>query len=209
MKILMILIAMTLYITPGLAQNSSEVIRELHKVSVKEMVQAKGYTYMLVSENGKEWWVAAPKMNPVIGATYYYLGEMQMKDFKSKELDRTFDSVSFVEGLLFEEIYKEGKYPVSGGTTIANLYLKKDELEGKTVKVRGKVTKFNEDIMSKNWIHLNDGTNILGNRDFIVTSKSSAKVGEVVTFEGKLSKDVDLGSGYTFEILMEEAKVLK
>ena len=198
-----------LYFTPGYAQNSDEVVRELHKVKVKEMSQTKSYTYMLVAENGKEWWVAAPKMNPVIGATYYYLGEMQMKDFYSKELDRTFDSLSFVEGLLFEEIFKEGKYPVSGGTTIANMYMEKDKLDGQIVTVRGKVTKFNEDIMDKNWIHLDDGTNILGNRDFVATSKTAVKVGDVVTLSGKIAKNVDLGHGYTFEVLMQEARVVK
>ena len=210
MRFIYTLLLVALIFTTGWAQTSIDKSKTgLHKVTAKEVIQSNAYTYMLVVEDEKEWWIAAPKITPVIGAVYYYLGEMEMKNFKSKELNRTFDMVNFVEGLLFEDIYEEGKFPVKGGATIADLYIYKDDYEDKVVKVRGKVTKFNEDIMGKNWIHLNDGTNVLGNRDFIVTSQASAKVGEVVTFEGKLSKHVDLGSGYTFEVLMEDAKVLK
>lgn len=182
---------------------------ELHRVIVKELIQTEAYTYLFVKEDSDERWLAAPKMSPVIGAVYYYLGEMEMKNFESKELDRTFESVIFIDDLVFEEIYKEGKYPLKGGTTIADLYINKKEYEGKVVKVRGKVTKYNDNIMGKNWIHLNDGTNSLGNRDFVVTSKMETKVGDVITVEGKLSIHVDLGSGYRYEVLMEEAKVLK
>ena len=75
--------------------------------------------------------------------------------------------------------------------------------------VRGRVTRYNDNIMGKNWIHIKDGTNVLGNRDFVFASKENVQVGDVVTFEGKISIDLDLGSGYRFEVLMEEAKVLQ
>jgi hypothetical protein len=205
MKYLYAVIALLFFI-PGKGQMSPST---LHRVVVEEMIQTKAYTYLRVKEDSKENWLAAPKMTPVIGAVYYYLGEMEMKNFESKELSRTFDSVTFVEDLVFEEIYKEGKYPVKGGTTIANLYINKNDYDGKLVKVRGKVTKYNDNIMGKNWIHLNDGTNSLGNRDFVITSKMETKVGDVITVEGKLSIHVDLGSGYRYEVMIEEAKVLE
>ena len=208
MKIFYTLIALTLLVSTSKGQQQYAP-SELHKVVAKEMIQTKAYTYLLVEENESEHWLAVSKMTPVIGAVYYYLGEMEMKNFESKELQRTFDSIIFIEDLVYEEIYLEGKYPVKGGTTIANLYINKNDHDGKVVKVRGKVTKYNDNIMGKNWIHLYDGTNGLGNRDFVVTSQDEVKVGDVVTIEGKISIHVDLGSGYMYEVLMEEAKVLK
>ena len=201
-----IFISIILISTSAYTQDSSN---ELHRVTVKESIQTNSYTYLLVEENDSEWWIAAPKMTPVSDAVYYYLGEMKMKNFHSKELDRDFESVTFVEDLVFEEIYRSGKYPIKGGVTIANLFINKDEYDGQVIKVRGKVTKYNDNIMGKNWIHLNDGTNVLGNRDFVVTSSMTTKVGEIITVKGKIFKHVDLGHGYKYEILMEEATIEK
>ena len=121
-----IFISIILISTSAYTQDSSN---ELHRVTVKESIQTNSYTYLLVEENDSEWWVAAPKMTPVSNAVYYYLGEMKIKNFHSKELDRDFESVTFVEDLVFEEIYQSGKYPVEGGVTIANLFINKDEYE--------------------------------------------------------------------------------
>lgn len=183
---------------------------DLHKVEVVEIIQTKNYTYIQVAENNEKRWIASPLIDDAkIGATYYYQGDLLMKNFNSKELNRTFESVTFVEGLVPEQIYSNGQYPVKGGTTITDLFNNKDMYDGQIIKVRGKVTKFNENILSKNWIHLDDGTNILGKKDFVVTSQSAVQVGDIVTFQGKISKHVDLGHGYKFEVLMEDAKLLK
>jgi GW (Gly-Tryp) dipeptide domain len=98
--------------------------------------------------------------------------------------------------------------PVAGGVTIAQLYAGKKSFEGKTVKIKGQVVKYTPMVMGKNWIHIQDGTENGGKFDLTVTSTSEVKVGDVVTLEGKISIDKDLGYGYFFEVLMEEA-VLK
>ncbi|MCX6291682.1 MAG: hypothetical protein NT126_07945 [Bacteroidetes bacterium] len=40
-----------------------------------------------------------------------------------------------------------------------------------------------------------------------ITIDREVKVGDVVTVEGKISLDKDFGSGYFFEVLMEDAKI--
>jgi len=95
-----------------------------------------------------------------------------------------------------------------GGISIAELYAKKNNYAGKTVKIKGQVTKYTPAVMNKNWIHIQDGTDDNGKFDLAVTSESEVKVGDIVTVEGKISLNKDLGYGYFFEVIMEDA-VLK
>jgi len=72
----------------------------LHKVTIKEALDATAYSYLLVTEGEKEYWIAVPLTKVEIGKTYSYEGGTEMKNFESKDLKRTFDSVFFVEGLI-------------------------------------------------------------------------------------------------------------
>ncbi len=92
-----------------------------------------------------------------------------------------------------------------GGITIAQLFSKKDTYAGKTVKIKGQVTKFTPMVMNKNWIHIQDGTDFSGKFDLTITTDADAKVGDVVTMEGKIGLNKDLGYGYFFDVIMEEA----
>lgn len=57
----------------------------------------------------------------------------------------------------------------------------------------------------QNWFHLKDGTAFLGKNDIVITSEQEFKIGEKATFEGLLSLDKDFGSGYFFEVILENA----
>ena len=91
--------------------------------------------------------------------------------------------------------------------TIAELFSKKELYSGKTVKIKGQVTKYSPEIMNKNWIHLQDGTDDHGKFDLVITSSGSVKTGDVVVFEGKIDLNKDFGYGYFFEVMMEDAVV--
>ena len=199
----------------------------LHEVIVEEVLQTSEYTYLRVKENDSEQWLAVPKTRAEIGGTYYHDGGMEMKNFESKELSRTFETVFFLEGIRAEpETPKKPASPASqhvpkpkaekkditidpveDGITIAELFSNKESYAGKIVKIRGQVTKFSAAIMGKNWIHLQDGTDHSGNYDLTVTANTELKVGDTVTVEGKISLDLDLGFGYFYEVIMEDAVV--
>lgn len=198
-----------------------------HRVTVKEVLNANAYTYLLVTESEKEYWIAIPKTEVKVGKTYTYEGGMEMKKFESKDLKRTFDSVLFVEGIIdpnppavtetattllkvtsSNELSK-GITLAKGGISIYDLYSTKDKLAGKTVILTGKVIKFMPDIMSKNWIHLQDGTSYNGFNDITITSLAKVKVDEIVTLKGTVVLNKDLGSGYKYDILIEDAVVVK
>jgi hypothetical protein len=229
---------MTLSQSCSNSKKKSEKNPNIHEVVVKEAIQAGEYTYLRVTEGDAEKWLAAPSCNPVVGTTYYYKGGMEMKDFKSKELNRTFESVYFIDnfsstpisdsasavnvvrdnpqGDMAKHIAKTTSEkvnvkiaPAVGGVTIADLYKNKAAYAGKSVKVRGKVTKINAAIMNKNWIHLQDGTEFDNNFDLTVTSLSEVANGDTVIAEGKIGLDKDFGYNYTYKILMEDAVVKK
>ena len=63
--------------------------------------------------------------------------------------------------------------------------------------------------MGKNWIHIQDGSGDSNNFDLTITTQDQAKVGDVVTFEGTIGTKKDFGYGYLYEVIMEDAKLLK
>lgn len=96
-----------------------------------------------------------------------------------------------------------------GGKTIAEIYAGKKDLAGKPVTLRGKVVKYNAEIMGKNWVHVQDGTGAAGSNDITVTTKSAAKVGDTVLVQGTLELEKDFGYGYKYALLIEDATITK
>jgi len=90
--------------------------------------------------------------------------------------------------------------------TISELYAQKGKLDARKVRVRGKVVKVSQNIMKRNWIHLQDGTGdaAKGTFDLTTTSSSVPKVGEVVVAEGILRQNKDFGAGYRYKVILEE-----
>ena len=81
--------------------------------------------------------------------------------------------------------------------------------EGKTIQLRGEIVKFNPEIMNKNWVHLQDGSDFDGKFDLTFTSDESFEVGSVVTVEGVLALNLDFGYGYSYEVLLENATAVR
>lgn len=89
---------------------------------------------------------------------------------------------------------------------ISDLLANKKNFSGKTIMVKGQVTKYNPEIMGKNWIHIQDGSEFEGSFDLTITTDKQVSVGETITFEGRIVLDKDFGYGYFYNVLMEEAK---
>ncbi len=94
-----------------------------------------------------------------------------------------------------------------GGKTVQEIYQEKDKLNGKRVTLRGKVVKYNEAVMGKNWLHLRDATSKEPANDLVVTTQTKTKVGDTVLVEGNVTLDKDLGGGYRYDVIIEDAKV--
>jgi len=98
---------------------------------------------------------------------------------------------------------------MADGVTVAQLFEKKAELDGKPVKFRGRVVKANSGILGKNWMHIQDGTGAAGTNDITVTSETGfAPKGSLVVIEGTLGLDRDFGAGYSYAVIVENANVV-
>lgn len=209
----------------------------MKKVIVQEVLQVKSYTYLKVLEEGELKWLAAPKLEAEIGEIFYYKGGMEMPNFESEELGRTFESVYFLTFITSEstvdidkgmtdpekaseEVEENVKAPTldpievnldlaEGGIRIGDLFKEYQKYNGQKVRIRGEVTKFNGSIMGRNWIHFQDGTSHEGAYDLMVTSQKDVRVGDQVIFEGLISLDKDFGAGYFYPIIMEEADLVE
>jgi len=217
----------------------------VNKVIVQGVKQVSEYTYLLVKKDSlgvllhDTLWIALPKMEASAGDTFYYTGGFFMYDLRSRDLNRTFKKILFLQKISKTAIAEEkitmpanphtsgetadsNKYakpatvkiaitiePVEEGVTIADLFSKKAIYSGDTVKIKGKVTKFSSGIMDKNWIHLQDGTEYNGKYDLTITTNDEVTLGDIITIEGKISLEKNFGFGYSYEVIMEDAKIVK
>jgi len=95
-----------------------------------------------------------------------------------------------------------------GGKTVAEVFAEKASLAGQKVVIRAKVVKANANIMGKNWLHIRDGSGAEGTNDLTVTTTSELpKVGDTVIVTGPVVLNKDLGMGYTYEVILEDATV--
>jgi hypothetical protein len=200
-----------------------------HQVTAGEVIQTSRYTYVRVIEDDRDYWVAINKADITEGETYFWSVGMEMRNFTSTELKRTFESVFFVQDFTDQPITTDrpvpapamgGKQPVGeqgginveraeGGMRIGEIYARKSELAGKKVSIRGQVVKVSPGIMNRTWVHIQDGTKDGENFDLTVTTQEVVGVGDVVTFEGTVSVNKDFGAGYFYNVILEDATVKK
>ncbi len=91
------------------------------------------------------------------------------------------------------------------GETVASIFAGRDQLKDTQVALRARVMKISMNISGKNWVTLRDGTGAPPADKLMVTTSEVAGVGELVTVRGVLHTDVDLGAGYHYAALLEEA----
>ncbi|HJV22557.1 MAG TPA: hypothetical protein VJ570_07665 [Holophagaceae bacterium] len=198
-----------------------------------ERLDASPYIYLRLRTTQGEIWAAVPEAKVGTGAEVTIANPMAMGSFESKTLKRTFPEIYF--GTLGTPGLPPGHPPMDGGLashakpeakvqsgkvakaqeadarTISEVWTDRAKLDGKTVTLRGKVVKFNEGILSRNWIHLQDGSgdSAQGTHDITITSQSKVEKGDIVTVKGIIQLKKDFGSGYQYEVLVEGASLSK
>ncbi len=189
-----------------------------------ETFDAGGYTYVQIKTNDGPVWVAGPITSINKGDHIGFSGKMVMRDFHSKSLGRDFETIYFVHAFIINgkssvasvpDPHKNAtrKKPASAlksfkkaenGHTIADVLENKKTLAEKTVKIRGQVSKYTADVLGKNWIHIRDSSS---QQDLTITTSASAKIDDVIVVEGSLALNKKFGYGYTYEVIVEDAKV--
>jgi len=204
------------------------------KGKVLEVKDVETYTYLRLKTKDGEVWAAVNKTPVKVGSDVTVENAAVMVNFESKTLKRKFDQIYFgsiagsgapahVAGgdmaAAHAGVAKStdvGEIKVAKATgpdarTVAEVVAKRTDLKDKTVVVQGKVVKFTPEVMGKNWIHLRDGTGSAsdGSNDVVVTTKDETQVGAIVLVKGVVHTDKDLGSGYSYKVLIEEATLQK
>lgn len=195
--------------------------------TVAETIDSGGYVYIKL-ENGT--WIAANTFAVSKGDKIQYSGAMEMNDFSSKSLDRTFESILFVSeaslvggGTVAKPAMSmEGHgspqkpvavqaplvgeiKPLADGKTVADVFADSGELKDQVVSLNARVIKVSKAIMGKNWITLQDGTGTAPDDRLLATSQEVVALGDLVIVKGTVKTDIDLGYGYTYKVLLEEA----
>lgn len=224
----MILICLLLFHAPSIIAADTDP----ETGTVAETIDVGSYIYLRLEE--PDIWIAAPTMAVSEGDQIKYAGGMEMRDFYSKSLDRTFESIFFIQnvslaGQDIENMHREAmeghgteaptipkpvsvQAPAPGeiaqladGKTIADIFVESAQLNDQTVSLRAKVIKVSQNIVGKNWITLQDGTGTAPDNRLLATSSELVSPGDLVIASGILRKDIDIGSGYKYKILLEEA----
>ena len=206
-------------------QATSNIIRG----KVTDIIKASVYTYVEVDTGKKKVWAAGPVTPLKTGDMISFSTGMLMKNFHSKSMKRDFPIIYFVNSFMTGNMASKNKVAASalphshikqkqavkpvkginkvkGGNTIAEINVGKQKLKGKTIRVRGQVTKFTPNVMGKNWLHIRDSSTL---DDLTVITDSTVAIDDVVILEGKLELDKDYGYGYVYPVILEDAKITK
>ena len=190
--------------------------------TVVATMDARSYTYVQIDTGAETLWAAGPKTPISVGDTVTLAPGTLMRDYHSETFDRTFAQIYFVPAINADtcpapHAAPQGStppapaalaaelQPLPGGYTIAALRQQRDQLDGMQVAVRGVITKVNEQIMGRNWVHLQDTAT--DGADLTVTTTQPAAAGQTVIVRGTLACDRDFGYGYTYDILVENAQL--
>jgi hypothetical protein len=210
------------------------------KGKVLERLDAPPYSYLRLKTGQGETWAAVPKTDIAKDSDVTVSGAIPMNGFESKTLKRKFDVVYFgtigapgqvqpaaaagqqgPAGMAAQHAAaaagpaEVGNVKVSKATgadarTVSEVFAQRAALKEKAVTIRGKVVKFNEGIMGRNWVHVRDGSGTAGkDNDLTVTTSDRTEVGQVVLVKGTVRVDKDFGAGYAYPVIVEDAKVSK
>ncbi len=201
--------------------------------TVTDTISAGQYIYLKLDEQGEETWLATLQLPVSAGDEVEYLGGDMMQDFYSKGLDRTFASIRFVTRIrvlnqdnaatgqaipddkYHQNVGKKKTKPVApkkgdiaraeGGKTIEELFAAGEKLTGEAVVLRAVVMKVSNNVLGKNWITLRDGTGIVPDDKLTVTTSETVPVGAKVIVDGIVRTNVNLGAGYQYKVLLDNA----
>jgi hypothetical protein len=210
-----------------------------HKGKVLATTNTSGYTYIQFEEKGKKYWAAAREIKVAVGDTIEFKRSMLVSDFKSKTLNRTFDFIFFVSTVQVNGEFPnrsnsrqlpKGHGPIDkkmiekkmikvepgsikkaeGGYTVAECHAGKGTLDGKVIKIRGRVIKFSQGILRRNWIHLKDGTGDYekATNDLTITTQQMVEKGDLILVTGKIAYDKNYGAGYAYKVIVEDAAIV-
>ncbi len=195
----------------------------IHHVKVIEAQSGDRYSYLRVHDGNRKYWITSWKVDAHPGDDLYFQSGILKVNMFSKALNKQLDTMYMVSRIAkspeeLSQMVQPDQKDTPGNSSassplpkdikivkIADLNAHPDQYEGKFVTVMGKSVKVNNHILGKNWIHIQSPNG----DDIAITTQDEIEVGQPCTFTGKVYKDMDFGSGYRFNVIIQEAKLLR
>lgn len=214
---------------PSMAAPPAPAEGTLVSGTVAEVIQVPNYTYLRLQTPSGETWAAVSTTNAVAaGQAVTIAASTQMMDFASKSLNRTFPSI------YFGEVAGGGagapgpgfQHPPTGASAasalaavkkaegvldlrVADVHAEKAMLAGRTVRVRGLVTRVTG-VSGRFYAHVKDGSGAAATKDddLTIVLASEVKQDEVVAVEGRVALDRDVGIGAPVPVVLDDATLV-
>lgn len=206
---------------------------------VLEKVDVPSYTYLRIGPPGSDGqWAAVSTAKIEVGQKVRVRSQTVMTNFESRTLKRTFETIRFgvlddsgsvaavgtelppghpsVAGAVPDskaevQIGKVAKATGPNARRVAEVFAQKQQLAGKSVRIRGVIVKVTNGVMGKNFAHIKDGSGTPASKDddLTVTSNEPMQRGQTVLVEGTLELNRDLGAGYAYDAILADAKIIE
>ncbi len=178
---------------------------------VQEVLSGDGRLYLRIVEGHFDFWVAVAPMEVSIGDHVLMGKGPERRMFLSHDLGRRFEVMTFIEEVAVVSASQSHAAirieTPPGGVAIQDVFARRAFLAGQVIVVRGRVVKANKGIFETNWYHLVDGTGGEKTSDLTVTSGQDVAIGDLVLAQGILTTDKDLGFGYFYPAIIEDAQL--
>lgn len=190
---------------------------------VREVIQVPNYTYLRLATSGGDVWAAVNADTTLReGQQVRVVSAMEMSDFTSKTLGRTFASIWFgdLEGSAampaghptVAEPSSEVVKALEAATDalplrVVDVYSEREALAGKRVRVEGTAAKVTE-VGGAYYVHVKDGSGAPGSDDLTVITRTAVRAEQPLTVEGTVALNRDVGMGVPYAVVVDQATVL-
>lgn len=181
---------------------------------VVQVIDRGEHQLLLVQQGSLRTWIQVPNHRAKVGQ-YVLLGQgAARQDVDIPELGERVDAVVDIDHVqvVDEAAAKAAVAAVApaDAVPIGTLFAELDARDGTPIVVHGTVAKATSAAGSV-WVHVQDGTGdeAAKTHDLMVQTSATVTRGQRVTFRGVLRKDADIGFGYHFDAMLENAELVK
>lgn len=202
------------------------IVIGLKEVRILKVTPGEKYRFAEVQEGDKTYWIASTNQDIRAGETYFYNEALIRTEFESKDLQTVFDTLLLVTRLVPDGMQGELKAPLHKPNTdsqddpaeevsqdaaksldLSELIQNPAPYENQWVEFSGTCVKVNPGIMGRNWVHLKALGEAGG--EVVLTTQEEIEVGRVVRMQALVRRNRDFGSGYRYDLLLEEGKRIR
>lgn len=179
---------------------------------VQQVVDGADQQLLRVAQGDLETWVQVPDAGAAVG-DYVLLSQgtprydVDLPEVGNVDVIVDIDHVAVVDAETANRVVASAA--PSDAVSIGTVYAELDQRADQTVVVHGTVVKATNAV-GWVWVHVQDGSGdpALGSHDLTIQTQDAVVRGQRVSFQGTLRADVDLGFGYHYDALVEDARLL-